>query len=183
MLQSILDAVSAAAPRIGPHDVAAGIRENVINAYANAHHRSEHPKPHNPYKGAGEINDLRLGYEYDIVKPAVFDLSPTANFSDLMTRWLLRQPELLQQRSTEGLRELINTPQPNLKIQVPDLSLTLIMHTINKKLTIDFSISIACFVTTDSANQIRITPVSAHVDDPRALENAVVAAANREAYL
>jgi hypothetical protein len=69
MLQGILDSISVAAPTIGSHDIAAGVNESILNNYAAAHHRLEHPKAHNPYKGQGDIADLRLGYTYDIVKP------------------------------------------------------------------------------------------------------------------
>lgn len=51
MLQSIIDALTAHERNIGPHDVAAGVHESILNAYSVAHHRNEHPKPNNPYKG------------------------------------------------------------------------------------------------------------------------------------
>jgi hypothetical protein len=111
---------------------------------------------------------------------AVFDLSPTANFADLMSRWLLQQPELLEYRSTDGLRSLVDTPQPNLKVTVPDIIITLILKTINKHIQLSFSLTVACFVTTDSFNQLRITPVSASIDDPKAFEAAIIAAARKE---
>jgi hypothetical protein len=162
---------------IGAHDVAAGVHETVLNAFSVAHHTNEHPKPANPYKGSGDIADLQLGYAYDIAKPAVFDLSPNPSFDDLMSRWLIAQPEILQFRSTEGVRKLLATPTPNVKLTVPDIALTFKLKSISKQIQVSFSLVVLCFVTTDNANQLRITPISAVVGDPQALQQAVINAA------
>lgn len=79
----------------------------------------------------------------------------------------------------ENIEALLAAPQPNIKVYVPDIVLTFTLKTINKKIQVSFSLTVLCFVTTDSANQIRIVPISAVVDDPQALEKAVKDAANK----
>ncbi|WP_152536043.1 hypothetical protein [Mesorhizobium loti] len=177
MLDKIIDALNAVRQNVAAHDIAAGVSENLLNSYSKAHHHLEHPKKTNVYKGSGDLPDLRLGYGYDIMKPGVFDLSPNPHFDREMSRWLLVQPEILQHRSTESVRILATTPQPNLKLTIPQVDLKFELKTLGKEITISFSLTVLCFVTTDSASQLRIVPTSARIDDPVALENDVKSAA------
>jgi hypothetical protein len=179
MLQSIIDTLTAHGKNIGAHDVAAGVHESILNAYSVAHHKNEHPKPKNPYKGGGDLPDLRLGYTFDIAKPVILNLSPTPKFNEEMERWMIQYGGESQPGLAENIEALLAAPQPNIRVNVPDIVLTFTLKTINKKIQISFSLTVLCFVTTDSANQIRIVPISAVVDDPQALEKAVKDAANK----
>ena len=159
---------------LGEFDVAAGVGEDVLNSFAEAHHTREYAKPLNVYRGIGSLAEFGISYEYKIPKSATFDLAPIADGKKSYTRWLLALPEIVGMRSLAQIKSLQDNNEANVRVHVPEVNIELTPRS-GSKVTLSYSTTVTAFVCLQG-DELQIVPISASVDDPTALVVAVAEA-------
>lgn len=171
-------------------DVAAGLREDTLNDFFDAHHKSEQGSPTSVYKGGGSISSVKLDFSYEIAKAAKVDLAPLSNeeFKKIYTSWLLTVPEIarfkdlpddLPQDEKELGTVFDSPPPPNVAINVQDLHLKVSAKPENEppiEVTFKLGIRVTAFlesVLTNGRSVLRLTPVAARIRDRGAFESHI----------
>jgi hypothetical protein len=177
MAQSIVLSRLATDPTLGDFDVAAGVHETTLNSFSNAHHKMEHAKPQNVYVGRGELEELRIKFNYDISAPATFDLTPFDGAREYK-RWLLQLPEVIGERTEHRIKPLVDEVPPTIKVYIPKIAITLTPQG-GAAVILEYALTVIAYTAMTGAGELQIVPLSAVVSDPRKFDADIQAAISR----
>lgn len=162
------------------YDIAAGISDATLTDFLDAHWKSESASPNSVYKGLGRAEELAITWTYEVRAPATIDLAPIsqAAFSRLYRGWMITVPELARfvavpaKAARNQLGTLSDVPPANVQVKVPRLFVNI---KTDDGITVDFEYSMTItgfleIITINGARILKITPIAAKIDDPRAIE-------------
>ncbi|NIA14815.1 MAG: hypothetical protein GWP08_12125 [Nitrospiraceae bacterium] len=164
--------------KLGKFDLAAGVDEAILTDFGRAHHAKDYPNASTVYKGAGKLEDLRLEFRYDIETPAAFDLAPIPNFKSIYRAWALQVPEIRQNKDRKGFEAFLEQVPPSVKVHVPSVRMV-VKPFEGAEVEFRYAFTVTAFVEMTASGDVRITPLGAVLDNPKAFEKALAQAIAR----
>ena len=183
----LITQVEASWPR--PFNIAAGIHEDALNSFADAHHRHnfDETRP-SLYRGEAKAEELGISkWTYSISKPGEFDLAPidAATVRAARNRWLMSIPEIynLSQDERRWLKQSLEV-EPNITLRLPKIDFVIefdpeVTSPPPPTISVAFGAIAIGRVSLSANNEFIFSPLSISVEDPRALDEAIRAELER----